>query len=394
MNLRPMMGSTLLTCVALLAGCVPGEAGDGDGRSDGGPPLPDGALPEPAEDALTAQAELYCEWMLNCDPPPGDTFAYFAYFARNAPDGCPIHMRGLLRQEAAAAPAGRWDAAAFARCRADVLTSCRDIEEVPSCRAVVVGDSAPGEACREGSSDCDVDGYCDVPIGNPECDAVCIARDPLGEPCTFDAACALGADGNGFCARAPDAAQGVCAALTIRGGAEAGAPCGWLSDAGGHRLVGCGLGAWCDAGRREAGVCQPTLQQGDPCEPDGLPCHAGECDEGRCSAVALSNEAGAACADRDLPRCNPFAGLGCDLAEGVCAPNAGGVDDPCGQLTGSPLCQEGHYCDGYTCQRMVEPGGGCDPSERADPCRDSRCVEIADDVGECRAVDDGDTCDG
>lgn len=386
MTLRYPMASALALLCAV--GCVPGQSADGGGGADGGPTLPDGAMPEPV-DALAARAGLICELLMSCDAPPGFDSA-LARFARRAPEGCPAYMRALLGSVGGDdAPPTRWSPEAFEACRAGALTTCHPIDAIPACRAALAGDGAPGEPCDERAGGCVVDAYCDVPLGQPECDFVCIAGRAAGEPCDFDAQCALGPALDGHCAMGPDG--GTCAPLALQGGAAVGQPCGRIVD-GGHRLVGCALGGWCDV---EAGVCRPTLAVGDACAPDGAPCQVGDCDGlGRCDAPAITEEVGAACADRDLPRCNPFAGLGCDFESGVCVPSAGRQGQPCG-FAGGAICREGLYCRGATCEPTVPPGGDCDPGDEYDPCAGGECVHVdgPPSEGVCLPLDDGgDVC--
>jgi len=272
-----------------------------------------------------------------------------------------------------------------------VLRSCEDLEEIPACGGLFVGDLAVGEPCRERWNDCASDGYCDTPIGGRVCAAECIARRPAGEPCGFDEQCLLGPDLDGHCARGPDDDEGVCAPLVIEGGAAVGEPCGYLADPDRYRLVGCARGGWCDAEWLSPGACQPALLPGDACRPEGMPCQIGGCQDGICFAIELSDRVGAACGDRDLPRCNPVAGLACDFATEQCAPASGRLGDPCG-AAGGPPCQPGLYCGGFECRVQVEPGGECDPEDDDDPCRASGCEEGDAGSGTCVGDDFDDPC--
>lgn len=249
------------------------------------------------------------------------------------------------------------------RCLAD-SSACNgpDNFDDGSCRDVLEGNTALGDACQR-SSDCVGDAYCDR---STTCPGTCVARKEDGQPCNLDDECVY-TDGVLSCFH-DKAAMGVCHTQTWAPKAALGKPCTRRLSAAAEITV-CADDMWCDTAAGGdpqmdvMGVCAPPIADGMPCRDSDDVCATGFCntDTSVCEPVKIVTAEGDACNKEELVLCDPLLGMVC------------GKDLKC---HGSGNGSEGSGCYNSDYQLGCEPGLYCDRTGAAS----------SDDLGTCRAL--------
>lgn len=206
----------------------------------------------------------------------------------------------------------------------------------------------PGDPCEifdgvQGpDANCRYENYCD---GN-----VCVARKPLGEPCTGNNQCVIGTCGEGFCGK-PDGVEcydrNECSSqMCIQGICGAQAPGQCQSD------DACAADEFC------AGACEPP-----DCYCSGTGCQVGTCTKN-----------GTQTGNNDVQTCDDdYQCLSGRCDNGTCAPMPV-LGDACDQ---SYQCYPLGFCSNGVCVEKFSPGkecsGGMDSCKEPFLCVDGRC---------------------
>jgi hypothetical protein len=375
------MRKLTIFAVALLAAC----------DSDSDPTSKD----IPASQINESIADAYCEILSECAA-DGDQGLFAVFVAAADRAACRAFFTRAVDEQFALIEARvqsgeiTYDAATFARCMAEVKSSCA-LDELSGCDAAFEGKVALGGPC-ESDLDCAGDARCNITFSSGDtCPTTsCVARVARGAACDHNGDCSQSA-GPTACTSASNS----CVPLTYEPNLAEGARCDEAFNANGVTRRTCADGLACVYEETEGpdqAFCRRTLAEGSDCSESEIPCAGGLIclraagTEGEtCQSLTVVRKVGGECSvDEDatpLMLCSLMDQLGCD--NGKCRKWGDGTAGAyCDVLFETDFsCDRGLYC-GPTSTCMSQKAAGAD-CEDSDECLDGYCDNSGEQTGVC-----------